>query len=72
MTTAALLLSFAGLAFDMQLADSVAAWALYLQLGLFLPEIVFVRWRMPLADPGGNLSPIALGVLGEWLARHTR
>ena len=28
--------------------DSVTAWVLYLQLGLLLLKIVFVRWRMPL------------------------
>jgi hypothetical protein len=28
--------------------DSVSAWVLYLQLGLLLLKLVFVRWRMPL------------------------
>lgn len=28
--------------------DSVAAWLLYLQVGLLLLKVVFIRWRMPL------------------------
>jgi len=28
--------------------DSVTAWVLYLQLGLLLLKVLFVRWRMPL------------------------
>ena len=28
--------------------DSVTAWVLYLQVGLLLLKVVFVRWRMPL------------------------
>jgi len=28
--------------------DSITAWLLYLQLGLLLLKVVFVRWRMPL------------------------
>jgi hypothetical protein len=30
--------------------DNVAAWALYLQLGLLLLKVVFVRWRMALPE----------------------
>jgi hypothetical protein len=49
--------------------DSVTAWVLYLQLGLLLLKIVFVRWRMPL--PARRIDEFRLWRMA-WLGYHLR